>query len=165
VALVRKGTTPVLVAANKANARKSTGPRTELGKARSSRNAGKHLVHASVSVHSMKELGENPAEFYGLRESLQRAFNPQDEFEQMLVDDMAEIRWRRRRLMRAEAGMAASQKREFEIERQWKIADYGKGLDAVANDMLVADMGLAALLRIPGQGGRDSEIIPVRIPK
>jgi hypothetical protein len=63
----------------------------------------------------------------------------------MLVDDMAEIRWRRQRLMRAEAGIVASQKRRFEIEREWEVAGYGKGLAAAANDMLAAERGLAAL--------------------
>jgi hypothetical protein len=63
----------------------------------------------------------------------------------MLVEDMAEIRWRRQRLMRAEAGILASQRREFEIEREWKVANYGRGLAGVANDVLYANMGLSAL--------------------
>jgi hypothetical protein len=63
----------------------------------------------------MKELGEDPAAFEQLSESLRQAFGPQDGFEEMLVEDMAEIRWRRERLMRAEAGMLASKKRAFKI--------------------------------------------------
>jgi hypothetical protein len=94
---------------------------------------------------SMKELGEDPAAFEQLSESLRQALCPRDGFEQMLVEDMAEIRWRRLRLMRAEAGILASQRRGFEIEREWKVANYGKGLAGVANDMLTPDMGLAAL--------------------
>lgn len=47
--------------------------------------------------------------------------------------------------MRAEVGILASQKRKFEIEREWKVANYGKGLGGLANDMLSADMGLAGL--------------------
>ncbi|MHB8654751.1 MAG: hypothetical protein ACYDA9_12825 [Terriglobia bacterium] len=93
----------------------------------------------------MKELDEDPAAFEQLRESLCRAFDPRDGLEQMLVQDMAEIRWRRQRLMRAEAGILATQKRKFEIEREWKVANYGKGLGGLANDMLSADMGLAGL--------------------
>jgi len=45
------------------------------------------------------ELGEEPAAFEKLRESLRRPFGPRDGFEQRLVEDMAEIRWRRQRLM------------------------------------------------------------------
>ena len=66
----------------------------------------------------MKELGEDYAAFEELHESLCRAFDPWKGFEQMLVEDMAEIRWRRQRLMRAEAGILATQKRKFEIERE-----------------------------------------------
>jgi hypothetical protein len=145
VSLIQKKATPRLRTANRANSLKSTGPRTKLGKVHSSRNAIKSGVFSKLPVASMKELGEEPAAFERLRESLRRTFGPRDGFEQMLVEDMAEIRWRRQRLMRAEAGIVASQKRKFEIEREWKVADYGKGLGAVANDMLAADMGLAAL--------------------
>jgi hypothetical protein len=93
----------------------------------------------------MKELGEDPAAFEQLSESLRQALSPRDGFEQMLVEDMAEIRWRRQRLMRAEAGILATKRRGFEIDRQWKVANFGKGLAGVANDMLSPDMGLAAL--------------------
>jgi len=85
----------------------------------------------------MQELGEEAAAFEEVRESLLRTFRPADGFEQMLVEDMAEIRWRRQRLMRAEAGIVASQKRKFEIEREWKVANYGKGLGALASDNAV----------------------------
>ena len=145
MSLIQKKTTPRLHAANRANSLKSTGPQTKLGKAHSSRNAIKFGVFARLPVASMKELGEDPAAFEQLSESLRQALCPQDGFEQMLVEDMAEIRWRRQRLMRAEAGMLASQRREFEIERQWKVADYGKGLAGAANDMISKDMGLEAL--------------------
>ena len=112
--LIRKRTTSALVAANKANARKSTGPRTELGRSHSSRNAGKHLVYAKVAAHSMKELGEDPAEFEKLRESLRCTFQPQDGFEEMLVEDMIVTRWRLGRARRAEMGILAVQ--QFRLE-------------------------------------------------
>jgi hypothetical protein len=47
--------------------------------------------------------------------------------------------------MHAEAGILATKRREFEIEREWKVADDSKGLAGVGNDMLSHDMGLAAL--------------------
>jgi len=145
MSLIQKKTTPRSHAANRANSLKSTGPQTKLGKAHSSRNALKFGVFARLPVASMKELGEEPAAFEQLSESLRKALCPQDGFEQMLVEDMAEIRWRRQRLMRAEAGILATQRREFEIEREWKVAHYGKGFSGAANDVLLADMGLAAL--------------------
>ncbi len=130
MALIRKTVSSALVAANQANSRESTGPQSELGKRHSSQNAGKHLVCARVSSASMKELGENPADFDELRDSLRRVFAPRDEFEEMLVDDMAELRWRRRRLLRAEAGMIASKKRRFELDHEWDLASEGKGAGA-----------------------------------
>jgi hypothetical protein len=145
MSLIQKKTTPRLQAANRANSLESTGPQTTLGKAHSSRNALKFGVFARLPVASMKELGEDPAAFEQFSISLRNALCPQDGFEQMLVEDMAEIRWRRQRLMRAEAGILATKRRELEIEREWKVANYGKGLTGVANDMLSPDMGLAAL--------------------
>jgi hypothetical protein len=145
VSLIQKKTSLRLHAANRTNSLQSTGPQTKLGKAHSSRNALKHGVLARLPAASMKQLGEDPAAFQQLVESLRDALNPRDGFEEMLVEDMAEIRWRRQRLMRAEAGILASKRRSFEIEREWKVADYGKGLAGMASDMLIADMGLAGL--------------------
>jgi hypothetical protein len=124
--LKRKVTNPLLQA-NRANSQKSTGPQTELGKRHSSQNAAKHLVYARVSPESMKALGEDPAEFEELRNFLTGALVPRDDFEQMLVDDMAELRWRRGRLLRAEAGIIASQKREFELDHERSVAIRGTG--------------------------------------
>jgi len=145
MSLIRKTTTPRFRSTNRANSLRSTGPQTKLGKAHSSRNAIKYGVFARLPVASMKELGEDPAAFEELRESLRRALCPRDGFEEMLVEDMAEIRWRRQRLMRAEAGILASKRREFEIEREWKVANYGKRLAGTVAGMLIANMGLAGL--------------------
>ena len=145
MSLIKKMKSPLLQAANRANSLKSTGPQTELGKAHSSRNALKFGVFARLPVASMKELGEDPAAFEQLYESLRQALCPQDGFEEMLVEDMVEIRWRRQRLMRAEAGILASRKREFKIEREWKEANYGKAFNAEANDTPSPNVGLATL--------------------
>jgi hypothetical protein len=61
----------------------------------------------------MKELGENAADFDRLHDSLRKAFAPCDGFEQIWVEDMAELRWRRLRFLRAEAGVLAAKKRKF----------------------------------------------------
>jgi hypothetical protein len=63
----------------------------------------------------------------------------------MLVADMAEIRWRRQRLMRAEIGLLASQKREFSIQREWKKANYGKGSNEEGKTVSYPQMGLVSL--------------------
>jgi hypothetical protein len=145
MSLIQKKTTPRLHAANRANSLKSTGPQTKLGKAHSSRNALKFGVFARLPVASMKELGEEPAAFEQLSESLRHALCPRDGFEQMLVEDMAEIRWRRQRLMRAEAGILAYQKHEFSIQRPWKQAIYGQSSHENAKDTLYPRAGLLSL--------------------
>ena len=151
MALIRKKLTNPLLLANRANSRESTGPQSELGKRHSSQNAGKHLVYARVSTASMKELGENPADFEELRNFLHRALAPRDEFEQMLVEDMAELRWRRWRLLRAEAGIVASQKRRFELDHEWRLASRGKGAGARLEDEATRKVGLIGQDDCPGK--------------
>lgn len=149
MALIRKNASSALLAANRANSRKSTGPQSELGKRHSSQNAGKHLIYAKVSSSSMKELGENPADFYKLRDSLHRALAPRDGFEQMLVEDMAELRWRRRRLLRAEAGIAASKRRKFELDHKWGLASKGKEAGTGSEWEMVGQVGFSGLPDTP----------------
>jgi hypothetical protein len=105
----------------------------------------KYGIFARVQVATMKELGEDPAAFEQLGEALRQTFCPQDGFEQMLVEDMAEIRWRRQRLMAAEAGILASKMREFNIQRQWKQGNYGKRADGETKDSPSTDGGLVSL--------------------
>jgi len=145
VGFVRKKVSPRFVAANRKNSRKSTGPKTELGKLRASLNSAKHLAYAKVSAASMKELGEDPADFEKLRQSLRQSFRPEDNFEVMLVDDLAQLRWRLLRLHRAEAGVLASKKRSFELDRQWKVASAGRGVGAQLERILVGSHGLTGI--------------------
>jgi len=102
MALIRKRVTSRLAAANHANSLKSTGPRTRTGKIQSSRNSIKSGIHSNPLLARLKGLGEDPVEFEELHRALLHAFVPSDTFEQMLVEDMAVLRWRRLRLCRAE---------------------------------------------------------------
>jgi hypothetical protein len=145
MSLVKKPITDPLLAANRANSQKSTGPQSELGKRNSSQNAGKHMVYARVCADSMKELGEDPAEFEELLNDLRRALAPRDEFEQTLVADMAELRWRRRRLLRAEAGVVAEHKRRFELDHEWEVALGGKEGGTAAELEMTDQVGLVGL--------------------
>jgi hypothetical protein len=64
-------------AANRANAKRSTGPRTESGKAKSRKNAFKHGLTAQVIVIE----GEDPKEFEKLRAKLEEGFKPRTALE------------------------------------------------------------------------------------
>jgi len=85
--------------ANRNNAQKSTGPRTEEGKAQSSQNARKHGLLARNAVIP----GEDPAEFEAQLAALEADIQPQGALEHELVRQTADAQWRMRRLTRLES--------------------------------------------------------------
>ena len=88
--------------ANRRNAQKSTGPRTEQGKAWSRLNSLKHGILASQAVMTAIEGRENRAAFAQIVEGLAADFEPVGTFEQLLVEKIATCFWRFRRLLRFE---------------------------------------------------------------
>jgi len=87
------------IAANRRNAQKSTGPRTEEGKAASSRNAIRHgLASAQLILFD-----ERPEDFEAFYDDLRTAHAPADAVEDGLVERIALASWRLRRVWRAEA--------------------------------------------------------------
>jgi hypothetical protein len=89
--------------ANRANASKSTGPKTSNGKAIVSANATKHAI---LSDRILLD-GEKPAEFRNLLEELNVALAPVGIVEVTLVERVAVSMWRQRRLVRAETAALA----------------------------------------------------------
>lgn len=89
------------IAANRANAKRSTGPRTELGKAGSRRNACKHGLTAATIVID----GEEPDQFDMLRADLEAEFEPRAGMERELVERLAGLMWRLRRIPAFEAAL------------------------------------------------------------
>ena len=94
-------TSPARVAANRANALRSTGPRTVEGKAASSRNGTKHGLLSRQPLLA----DEDPAEYDGLRNRLVDALSPDGAVEELLVDDAVALLWRLRRLRRVEVAL------------------------------------------------------------
>src|SRR6516164_5617909 len=89
------------LSANRANARQSTGPKTLSGKARSSMNACKHGLTARTVV-----IGEeDPAQFDALRQAFEEEFEPRSIMERELVERLAGIVWRLRRMPKFEAAL------------------------------------------------------------
>jgi len=86
-------------AINRANARLSTGPKTEAGKLRSSQNAFQHGLYSTQLIIP----GEDPAEFDVLRANLRREYQPLCTTEEILVDELAQQFWRMRRCRELEA--------------------------------------------------------------
>jgi len=82
------------VAANRANARRSTGPRSQLGKARSSLNAIRHGILARAAFNVTLEGESKRAEFEDLVRGLAQEFQPQTLSDHMMVQQVAGCYWR-----------------------------------------------------------------------
>lgn len=107
---------------NRANAQKSTGPKTFAGKAIVSKNATRHAI---LSERMLVD-GENPDELAQLRQELNAALAPVGIVERTLVERICVSIWRQRRLVRAEtAGLAlAAQPRRIadDVSRELDLA-------------------------------------------
>ena len=90
--------TDAQITANQANAQLSTGPRTELGKARSSQN---HLTHGLCSRQFIILPGQQP-EFDVLMAELRDATKPLGAMEFDLFTQLAHASWKLRRCRNAE---------------------------------------------------------------
>jgi hypothetical protein len=89
---------PKQIAANRRNAQKSTGPKTPAGKQVSRANAVKHGVLASV----VTTRSEDAAAFADLVAALKEEYAPASQLETLLVERLASLFWRERRLLEAE---------------------------------------------------------------
>ena len=105
--------------ANRENAKKSTGPRSDAGKANSSRNATKHGLTSANPLLP----GEEPDGLQRLRDDLYGRFRPVGEGEELLVTRIADLQWRLSRVLTHEAGIyrdnvgAIQQKDKFHEDR------------------------------------------------
>lgn len=86
-------TTPARIEANRKNAALSTGPTTEAGRDRASRNATKHGLFSKVTLTG----DESAPEFLDLRERLRRDLRPTGALQQLLFDRIVSCAWRLRR--------------------------------------------------------------------
>ena len=88
-------TTPKQLAANRRNARKCTGPKTQHGKNCSRLNA---LRHGAFAESLVLLPGENPDDLAALRKSYRKLYRPANQTEHFLVDRMILATWRLMRL-------------------------------------------------------------------
>jgi hypothetical protein len=93
--------TPAQITANRANAQKSTGPRSVEGKSASRFNALKHGIDAASIVIP----GEDPADYDTLSTHYHHEFRPQSASESFHVETMLRADWQKRRLQRVEADL------------------------------------------------------------
>ncbi len=92
------------IAANRRNAKKSTGPKTIAGRTRTKVNALKHgLTAAQITIFD-----EHPEDFENFHNGLTEALVPEGALEEQLVERIAVCAWRLRRVFRIEAWLFAS---------------------------------------------------------
>ena len=87
------------IEANRANAQKSTGPRTSEGKAKVAQNAVRHGLLAEQVVIA----GEDPGEYEFYRQALIEEISPVGDYENTLAERAAGLAWRLRRAERLQA--------------------------------------------------------------
>lgn len=92
------------IAANKANAKKSTGPKTEAGKSCSSMNA---LTHG-LTAKTVLILGESGDSFEALRAALEEEYQPLGAVKAELLGHLLALLWRLRRGPLFEAAIIAA---------------------------------------------------------
>ncbi len=92
---------PRKTAANRRNALASTGPKTPEGKTAAARNSLRHGLRAATVVLA----GERAEDFETLHEALRGNLQPVGELEEQLVERVAVLAWRLRRVAQVEAGL------------------------------------------------------------
>lgn len=139
--------------ANRANAQKSTGPRTTEGKRRVARNAVRHGILAREVVIGEGDGAEREEEFSDLQAGLYAAHAPRDVAEQLEVENLVAAYWMLRRAYRATTGdtrtgldtvrrdWERSRRRRFETLLVTAVLDHGV-------ELRTSSLGCAHLLRL-----------------
>jgi hypothetical protein len=132
--------TEAQIEANRANAQKSTGPRTPEGKAVVSRNALTHGLLARAGVLP----GEDAQEFQAHREGLLQQLRPGSSLEEVLAERIVDLSWRLQRAARdQDVAYAALYQKYLEDQPQPPEPDAGH---AALGRMIVEDFSGPAIL-------------------
>jgi hypothetical protein len=105
------------LAANRANAQHSTGPTTERGKQVSSQNHFKHGYYAQLQPEVMAALHEDPVEKANILVGVTKSYPPETDAQQMMVDDLADLRWQRVQIVRSRGAKMALTVKEVDRQR------------------------------------------------
>src|SRR6185503_1982824 len=89
------------IESNRRNAEKSTGPKTQSGKARASQNAIRHGLTAETVIGPL----EDPADYRAFEEAVTTAYDAETAVERELVLRLASLLWRLRRATSVETGL------------------------------------------------------------
>ena len=89
------------IESNRRNAQRSTGPKTQSGKARSSQNA----VRRGLTAETVIGLLEDPADYQAFEQAVTTAYDAETAVERELVLRLASLLWRLRRATSVETGL------------------------------------------------------------
>jgi len=100
------------------------GPRTEQGKARSSQNATRHGLRSNKLLVLQNE---NPEAWQEMLDACVEEFQPVNEFEQRLVEEIASAKWRLRRAWTVETALwdREMDEQHEEFSRSYRMSDEG----------------------------------------
>jgi len=108
------------IKANRRNAKKSTGPRTFLGKEKVSGNALTHGLTAEKHVI----IGESINEFNTFKDSMFKVYSPLGAYEEEIFIKLVELLWRLRRVGVIETGIYGNEILEYDSDSyKPKVAD------------------------------------------
>lgn len=146
------------LAANRANAQKSTGPRTEAGKEYSRLNAVKHGRYAGRPDAALLLMcsysDEENADRQDLREECLRCYEPADDFAAAEVEALADLRFELRRLEGVKSVLWGYEERLLNIEMLKRHrALYGPCVDGTAREVTAG-----GLVSVPDSFGKFCEI-------
>src|ERR1039457_387465 len=111
------------IQANRQNALRSTGPKTERGKRTVARNAIKHGLLAREVVITAGEGEERLEDFHDLLKQLHEQYEPVGIVEESLVQTIATCWWRKARVIRAENGEIRKRLDTPEMDRTLRNSD------------------------------------------
>jgi len=106
----------------------STGPRTLHGKRKSRYNALKHGIFAQVVLRGTA-LKESKEDYLNLLESFRESFHPVGGVEELLVEKLSMLAWRKARAVRAEAAMITKQTEFLREDRRVRQKRASEGYD------------------------------------
>ena len=152
MAMKSRKVTPRMVEANRANGKKSTGPRTPEGKQRAAYNALQHGLYGKPCLQFMLAADEDPKELEHILTGLADSFHPFTPAQQMLVEDLAMLRWQKRRNQRAQAAAISYELEQLDIDseelrKQRDREEAGLSFDLAA----VEEKGLINMPDCPGK--------------
>jgi hypothetical protein len=116
---------------------KATGPRTKQGKRRASLNSTKHGVFSKVVVLE----GESRVEYERLLAGLRETLRPVGALEELLVEKLATLVWRQRRLLIAEGAEIRKNTQFLELDQRLRereeAENFSRLLDPLNNHGLI----------------------------